>query len=141
MKAIKEFFINNWLSVIVLIFVCGTFLMFWNTIRSFLIKTGLIKPSKADKYAYVASQQHEAMYTVGTDLNQLFQPLKGLKVNELKKIFNEFDYRDYIAGGKWFGLGNKLNLIQWYRRELSGIYLDKMKQIWSGTGLFDKFPY
>jgi hypothetical protein len=132
------------IAFVVIVFVFSKNLLrlissFFSGFKSKAEDEGYIAPDKNDKYALIAHEQHEACYMVfGTDTNRLFKTLEGLSDSELKQVFAAFGMRSYFLNGRIFSMGEKLNLIQWYDKELTKSELRKMYLVWRGTGLFEK---
>jgi len=89
----------------------------------------------SSKCGDIANFQFEAMRSFGTDNKQLFDSLKGLNKNELIEVNRLFDKRAYMGIGGFFGTGQKLNLMQWYYKELNNSEKKQMYDIWKHTNV------
>lgn len=98
------------------------------------------------KLDMVVENQYDAMNGVGTDDN-INDAVENLTSDELLYVYAKFGKRNYVDfnGGDTDTIlfePEMLDLIQWYKRELStwslpffDSELDEMKAIWSKTGL------
>lgn len=82
----------------------------------------------------VAEQQLQAMWGLGTNEDELFNSLKNLTKAQLKQVYKSFGTYAYEGWGKWAS-GADIDLFGWYKQELSGDDLQKMREIWSKTDL------
>lgn len=87
----------------------------------------------------IADLQETYMGDPGTKEKAIFKSLEELNENDLKEVFNQFGYRDYFFGvtmnADFVLMGENINLLQWYTKELSTEDLNKMRKIWEKTGL------
>jgi hypothetical protein len=102
-----------------------------------VINGTVVDASKVNKtpqaIAEIAVAQYTAMKGLGTDEKKLFDSLMGCNDNELKAVYKQFGIQEDTV----FGIAIYRNsLVGWYRDELTGADLEKMKQIWKTTGLF-----
>lgn len=85
--------------------------------------------------ADIAERQMQAMGHFGTDIDLLFGDLMGLSKSQLKKVFEEFNYKPYLWGNRVTGIGRDKNLFEWYKEELSGDDIEAMREIWEKSEL------
>ena len=88
-----------------------------------------------DALKLIAEAQAEGMLSYGTNEDLLFDSLKGLNKYDLIKVFNYFGKRPYeaISGGQDDYIGTMRDLFTWYKFELNGNELKKMKEIWKDS--------
>lgn len=91
-------------------------------------------------YKRIAQQQFDAMNLFGTDEKLLFDSLRGLNNDDLKQVYKEFgtrkpDLKLNVPFGTEFG--DASDLFVWYRAELDNADLNKMRNIWLPTGLWN----
>ncbi len=104
-----------------------------------------VLPKDNDFYERIAENQFNAMRKVGTNEDSLFADLKGLSKGELEQVYNSFGTRFY----SWFGQtgflaengisGIKLDLFNWYKKELSKKQLSQMRMVWKSKGVEASF--
>lgn len=141
MKSLGNFFSKN---IVTLLIVGGVAFLVWK-FREFLNPKTLnlkgnifdIQSKSNEALKQIAEMQDAAMNEMGTDEELLFQSLEGLNRKDLVKVFNYFGLRKYVSftGQRDDIAGHPLNLFLWYKNELSGKDLKKMKSIWENSGL------
>mgnify|MGYP001494394385 FL=1 len=96
--------------------------------------TGALTPEEA---LAIANRLEYAMLDIGTFEQQLFDNLDPLTGQQLVQVFNAFGERSYAFWGNFFGLpvGLPLDLFGWFKEELGSSDLNKMRQLWSKSGL------
>ncbi len=85
----------------------------------------------------IANRLEYAMLDIGTFEQQLFDNLDPLTGQQLVQVFNAFGEWPYAFWGNFFGLpvGLPLDLFGWFKEELGSNDLNKMRQLWSKSGL------
>lgn len=83
-------------------------------------------------YKKIAELQRKALVGAGTNEEILFLSLEGLNADDLKVVFMDFGLQ--ARGADFIGF-TRMDLIDWYNKELSGKDLEKMRTIWKPTGL------
>ena len=79
-------------------------------------------------YKDIADKQLLYMKRLGTNEEALFDDLESLNGDELNQVYASFgNQKSYI-------LGTLMTLFGWYRDELSGTDLSRMKAIWNKSG-------
>lgn len=91
-----------------------------------------ITPSAA---ARIANEQADAMNSLGTNEDKLFNTLKGLNGKDLQLIYEAFGKRKYWSFGGTQFIGYYYSLFGWYENELDSKELSKMKGVWKKAGL------
>lgn len=62
--------------------------------------------------------------------------LKGLNGADLLRVYKAFGYRRYIFWGyDETGLGEKLDLFGWFRKEFKTGQITELQRIWASTGM------
>ena len=80
----------------------------------------------------IADILYAAMDDFGTDEGAIFAALKGLNEYDLKALWKVFGYREESVFGATIFRGN---LFDWFQTELSAADFEKIKVIFSKTGL------
>lgn len=83
----------------------------------------------------IARSQYAAMDRIGTDEDVLFDSLEGLSANDLKRVFNAFGVKKYMLFGGSALFAKPLDLFGWYREELNGSELKRMRAVWAKAGM------
>jgi hypothetical protein len=83
----------------------------------------------------IANTQFSAMADIFTNEALLFSSLQNLSGADLIRVFQAFGLKPYAGTGSWFGVGYSLDLFGWYKEELGGSDLIKMRQLWSKSNL------
>jgi hypothetical protein len=89
-------------------------------------------------YATIAKNLQNAMYGLGTNTEEggIFELLKGLNKDDLIRVYNEFGLRKNGDTSLKFWNVPKMDLIDWFKDELSGDDLDRMEKVWRVTDLW-----
>lgn len=80
----------------------------------------------------IAETQYKCMGGLGTDENVLFSSLMGCNSEDLKGVAYHFGIREWGS----LGMGGEGTIFVWYEDELATNLLQKMRNVWSGTGLW-----
>ncbi len=84
--------------------------------------------------AVIADAQYSSLRELGFNKSVLFGTLFGLNKDDLIYVYNIFGKKARSFGGSPFGfIGYKLDLMQWYDKELTGENRMRMYDIWKKT--------
>ena len=150
MKKLIKFFSDNWKIVMIASLLFISIIVFWKVVRALLVKLGIMKlpvlsvnsfnlSKSMEEISVISDYQYSAMNRLGTKDALLFNSISDLNVDDLKAVYNTFGIRKY---DRWKGskiIGDNLDLLQWYKEELSPAEKTKMRDIWKVTGLFLPF--
>jgi len=83
----------------------------------------------------IGQRLYKAMSGFGTDENTLFAELENRTGPQLVSIYNAYGTPYYFMFGGDPYFGTPLDLFGWFNEELSGNDLQRMKNIWTKSGL------
>jgi hypothetical protein len=96
-------------------------------------------PKSEYVYADIADREYNAMNMWGTDTDALFFAIQGLTPQELVAVASKFGKRASTVSlfpGTQQSISFPRTLTEWYDSELGAADKARMKQIWTGTGLY-----
>lgn len=105
--------------------------------RDFSPTKDLEVPNDDGYYFALAQRLENAMARWGTDEEEIFKVLNNRSLDELRAIYLAFDVRQWTPIGTWRESAQK-DLIDWFKEELSGSDLAKVKSIMLPTGYWPK---
>lgn len=87
--------------------------------------------------ANIANNLQKAMQGLGTDFETIKLLLTKLNVFDVQLVSNKFGLRSYDTNMFYNILyGSKMDLVEWFKSELSGSDLEFVKNKFDGTGLW-----